>query len=1722
MSTFETIIAKLNEWRGYWRYYDAQIYARQQSIALFTARMEERIRQNKIVSPIESEPEWETVKTLLDNIETFENNIRSINLTLTTTEKQLDELGHAREIMAEHWDADTPILLFPLRIHSRFVRVKHLAKVGRENILDLSGLNEAGASASIGSETAQGMTAEKGSWSETVANEVFTRSRIKNNPILTYEIEQKLLQSEDRHWYKKMEDAFELWVRIYPDDIFVHGHEEYLSFAEIRAGQAFWIRYWDIQKESIGLKNEEKNKMLVDAWKKLQDAYLPAKAAWIYKLTKPSNFPPPNLDYSQKPEFSNDIKIRTGDWTRPLRSYVLPDRFSVCLFKSAKSDVPEKEITGKRIVYPLALSQDPLQENAEEIPEEIRWITDFDEAEKIGMGIRIPISKAEYEQGFDRLVVLGLNLSLDPQGGKESVEKLLTNHQYKHGGLSLLPQGTATNNFGNESSGYSLEGPSPADVFQAIHYGINKRKVSNWKKTDTHYLSELLGLDFDLFKYLYNAGSRDIMGARAMNHLLWPGTLGYYFSQFFHTILSKEDIARTRTFFASFVSGMGSLPAIQIGRQPYGILATTAYSQLHQTGSFLDGRPFEKALFNNIIRPLNDYWGELLQHVRYIGDGTVLHKYAPEFQDLIDFNASTETLFYRPIVGRFLLRNLFRYHNPELEKEYLKGWQNLDDLFEKEAKDNYMPDWIPEELDKLFDGLFSRKFGGDFRKARIFQHHLYQFYGGTSKSLVDPRGPSESRKLPPLEGKKFNYLQHLARATPSSLQNEFRSSDPLPVDRNTFFYAIARQAISWEYLDLMFELRGQHPIITFDFEKHLTQSSTNALGLDYEQRNYIQEVFKETLTTTAGREKEREISAYYRNNKWEYFLDIDGIEIEKWIEKEANKLFNMDPKARSLARSKSALRALGEYSTASLQRLFTEHIDLCSHRLDAWMQGFVNQQLRELRKKDGKTTGLYLGAYGYLERVRPGNELGISFRVVQKPQLITHNNATDSKPSNTVIPILDFNSFERVGLDISKILNHAWVYLGSDFYYETEPNPNQPEILAAKPIEAAPDNQGFLQTPSQLHAITAAILRSGYQANRSEEFYEPFAVNLSSARIRKALYLIRGVQSGQQLSALLGYQFERYLHDNAGGPLDEYILNFRKQFPLYVYPGYNDDLDSPDEYQAAYSTLDGFKLMEYFRQLIADELTDTDKKKIETDFGLAEEDVASIVAAMWELLSNVDAVSDLLLAESVYQVAKGDLEASANALKMMNNESEADIPEIIDTPQQNQLLSHVVGIYFDDRKNARPWTKIPSPRSVVNPILNNWLTRQLPAPHRICINLLSEDRPVRKIKLKELDLHPIDFIYLFKGRNAFSEISELSKIIKTYLQEKWPTEAIENVRIDFQDRSRFSKTQVCIYDILPLIEVLNQLLAQSRPLLPSDLQRETQTEVEGKGAMPTIDNTELLKAFKSLKQFGKPYELETQLNQIASQQDPYEQWGTISKLSESLFGKDFLIFPEFKLANQVEMELAYKANILEKNESPLLLDEWFQGVAQVRKNLKNFQRLKQMRTLLKVGADDQKFTVTQLPYQEEHYYWLGAEYPDEVQLMRDNLSVSMELPENFRTNKKLAGMVIDKWKEVLPERHKTSAVAMNYNQPNVEPPQTILLSVSPKKAGNWEWSDLLQSIVDTMDLAKKRAIDQDIIAKGLEEQKVGGVQKNVLRYLLPGIVAPVCLNGDTPWVDFSK
>lgn len=136
------------------------------------------------------------------------------------------------------------------------------------------------------------------------------------------------------------------------------------------------------------------------------------------------------------------------------------------------------------------------------------------------------------------------------------------------------------------------------------------------------------------------------------------------------------------------------------------------------------------------------------------------------------------------------------------------------------------------------------------------------------------------------------------------------------------------------------------------------------------------------------------------------------------------------------------------------------------------------------------------------------------------------------------------------------------------------------------------------------------------------------AINLTSDRIRLALHLVDGVRGGQSLGTLLGYRFERALHEKR---LDGFIPAFRK-----LAPGSTELITTADPSDASKAklqnlVLDGLKLL------------DTSIDWSSKDFHTASDSERDQMQAELKRLGEaIDAVADLVLAESVHHVAQGN------------------------------------------------------------------------------------------------------------------------------------------------------------------------------------------------------------------------------------------------------------------------------------------------------------------------------------------------------------------------------------------------------------------------------------------------------------------------------------------------
>ena len=505
------------------------------------------------------------------------------------------------------------------------------------------------------------------------------------------------------------------------------------------------------------------------------------------------------------------------------------------------------------------------------------------------------------------------------------------------------------------------------------------------------------------------------------------------------------------------------------------------------------------------------------------------------------------------------------------------------------------------------------------------------------------------------------------------------------------------------------------------------------------------------------------------------------------------------PRAADLTEQLAAIRALASLPTARLERCLAEHIDVASHRLDSWLLGLVHYRLAALRygrqprepqrPANEARRGLYLGAFGVLENLRR---------------------------KDTVAPVFTPpDNFHRL------LSPHA-AATG-----ETPP-----------PILRDSSNGGYVFAPSINQATTAAVLRAGYLANAAPGNASPLALNLSSRRVRAAMQLIEGIRNGQPLGALLGYQFQRGLHDgHAPLELDRFIYPLRKAFPLVAdqmkstQSGTGDSIETLE----ANNVLDGRKLIEHLRA----------SSNRSYPFGLPRpataerpadppmppanaSERAAIDVEVDRLLDAHDALADLALAEGVHQAVLGNYDGVAATMDAFAKGTFPPEPNVVRTPRSGIALTHRVGIHFQAGVDPAmsPIAGIPmSARARAQPMVNRWLAGILPPADQVgCVvhwvdpatGMAKQDTVTQQM----LALQPLDLLHIatLDGASAMGELDD--RIVAFILAKHTPR---SDVVLDIRHVERLAAPLKNFFETAPLIRALRSLLLRSRPLTPTDL-----------------------------------------------------------------------------------------------------------------------------------------------------------------------------------------------------------------------------------------------------------------------------------------------------------
>ncbi len=354
---------------------------------------------------------------------------------------------------------------------------------------------------------------------------------------------------ETRFTARRTGPGTDLLLRVYPDDIHLDSHEPGLTEEEERRGKEFWTH---VAATPAGSDRQEH---IRQGWQRLTEQFGTTRAAWIARVLDPAQ--------------AGTVSRRTDSWSRAPYTQVLPERWVAIGYRG---DAARLTAWGKQIPETVAVGPDPgstspLGSNGlPPVDEGMKWITDFDTAESVGMGLRIPITEEDAQAGFDRIVVLGLKASWDAPATATRLTQLFDAHHYT-GGLALVKQQVPTNNTAEASAGYRSTERNAADSM-----GVELGASLIQSGSDGDLLAKALGLSPSVFAHVRGADGAEQRHAS----LIQAALLALGDSPLLRQLLGATGADVLRDHFMKYVRARGPLPALRIDNQPYGILPVAA------------------------------------------------------------------------------------------------------------------------------------------------------------------------------------------------------------------------------------------------------------------------------------------------------------------------------------------------------------------------------------------------------------------------------------------------------------------------------------------------------------------------------------------------------------------------------------------------------------------------------------------------------------------------------------------------------------------------------------------------------------------------------------------------------------------------------------------------------------------------------------------------------------------------------------------------------------------------------------------------------------------------------------------------------------------------------------------------------------------------------------------------------------------------------------------
>jgi hypothetical protein len=638
-------------------------------------------------------------------------------------------------------------------------------------------------------------------------------------------------------------------------------------------------------------------------------------------------------------------------------------------------------------------------------------------------------------------------------------------------------------------------------------------------------------------------------------------------------------------------------------------------------------------------------------------------------------------------------------------------------------------------------------------------------------------------------------------------------------------------------------------------------------------------------------------------------------------------------------------------------------------------------------------------------------------------------------------------------------------------------------VIDLEPRRQRRPSEGFIHAPSMAHATTAALLRAGWQAHGSDAAGSPLAVDLRSDRVRTASWLLDGVRQGQLLGDLLGYRFERSLHDRGA---DGQIRPVRQR--VLAAAGRPDAAPS--------RPVDGIALLDLYRHR-RDSLGPVD---------------GAVSGALEELEAAFDAVSDVALFESVHQLAAGNHERATAMLEAMSLGTIAP-PELrgTRTPRSAVSVEHRVVLLFPPTAPApgRGWSA--GIRDTVAPALEAWVASLLPPAGAVgltAVELLPDGQtgaPVA-LTLADLGLSALDAIYLVgddphavppslrtlaagaagttgmvqidptlvtKAGASLADFALLAGELRRLLEGLRPADARDlrpasaGGEPDTDPSAALDAVQALIRDFDALADRLDDGIDDGVTAAMAEAVSRYARLGLGTGAAPTdVAGAVALQGLVT-RRMANVYRVPVDRN---------DRQPGLEKRLAALLGHRVPVLGRFTVAGHAAGPVV---DVTAEVADPLEVDDWLDAVGRVRTDIGRLGTVGLLSELL--GEAGLSLHAGQSPVAPGER-WAATTRPPRGGRLSIVAVSGPGVPPG--PGQPACGLVVDRWSEAVPATEQVSGVTFQFDAPGNRPPQAWLLAVTPD-GEPWSLKLVTDTLLETLEWSRLRAVGpEDLVDYG--------------------------------------